>query len=150
MNPSPVPEASPPLFAQPWAVRLGFALLVGFTLIVGLTFSDHSRRTQLETSSETTAVGDVVYFAGPDDPTKLPVLAARLNGKPLFVLNSDRIGVRDTHLTRVGKDPASGLSIYQHSPRATLEERARLTKGTYLLKTGTNEYARAQELSPGK
>ena len=95
MNAAPTPNP-PPLFAQPWALRLGFALLAGLTIVVGLAFSDSARRGQLEIISETTAVGDTAYFK--PSAAKLPSIGATLRGQPLYVVSAETIEVRDTHL----------------------------------------------------
>lgn len=148
MNSAPAPEI-PPLFAQPWALRFAFALLAGLTLVVGLAFSDRTRHGQLETTTETTAVGDTAYFKIAD-ASKLPVVGAKLGEQPLYVASAETINVRDTHTLRVARGKAGEVSIYQLSSAATPEERDRVEKGRkgYLLKTEPNEYVKAQIAVP--
>lgn len=143
-------ESPQPLFAPKWAFRFGAALLVAITLVVVLAGLDRLQRTRLETTSETTAVGDVNYFKLPADAKALPADAASLNGRSLMVVSPDAIDVRDTRLRRVAVDAASGLTVYELSTAATAEERKRVgdSGGIYLLKIAPNEYVRAQIAAP--
>ena len=141
MNDSP--PAGAPIFSQAWAVRLGVAVLVGFAIILGLTFGDTANRAVLETPSETTAVGDTAYFAVPA-LAKLPLVAATLEGRPLYVRSGDTIEVRDTHTTRVLTDAGTGRTVYRLSASASDGERTGSDEGGYLLKVEPNKYLRAQ------
>lgn len=146
-TPSLMPESSPEnppptVYAHPWAVRLGFALMAAFTLILGLAYFDNARRKELETVSETTAVGDAHLFEAPTDPARLPAVGAVLNGEPLYVANVTAVEVRDTHTRRAGSDATRGLAIYGLSSAATDAERARVgtKRGAFLLKVGVNRF----------
>jgi hypothetical protein len=141
-------NSPPPLLAQRWAFRFGFALLAGMTIVVGLAFSDHARRGRLESTSETTAVSDAKYFKMPASAQALPVKAATLNGRPLTVAALEKIEVRDTHLRRVAVDAAGWLSIYELSAAATNEERERAGGRAYLLKLAPGEYVKAHAVGP--
>ena len=139
------PEVPPPaVYAQSWLVRFGFALVAAFTLILGLAFLDHSHRQQLETVSETTAVGDTHYFQLPSAAAP-PAIGAMLGGQPLYVAETQPFEVRDTHTRRVGGDAERGLAIYELSPAATDAERGRIgrSRRAYLLKTDVNQYVTA-------
>src|SRR5687767_10789604 len=97
MNEAPTESnPTPAVYAQPWAVRIGFAVLVMFTLILGLAFFDQAHRRELETISETTAVGDTRYLPAEQ------VAALRL--KPFEI--------RDSHVTKAGADAERGLTVY--------------------------------------
>ena len=136
------PESVPPaVYAQPWGVRFGFLLVIGLTLIVGLSFFDNARRPQLETVSETTAVGDTHFFALPE-ADKLPVVAATLEGKPLYVSTRKPIDLKDTHMKRVGTDAQNGLTVYTLADTAIDAERDKVGKkpDVLLLKTSANQY----------
>ncbi len=144
------PETSPStVYGQAWAIRLGFALVAALTLILGLAFFDNTRRKELETVSETTAVGDLHFFQPPADLARLPAVGATLNGQQLYVTEMKRIEVRDTHTRRAGHDAERGLAIYELSPAATDAERGRVGphRRAYLLKTGVNQYVAAQPAS---
>jgi hypothetical protein len=143
-------KLSPPIFAPKWAIFFGAALLAALTGVVILASLDKGQRARLETTSETTAVGDVRYFQPPADLKTLPVVGAVLNGQPLLVASVETIGVRDTHLRRVGFDPARGLSIYELSAAANDEDRQRLAAagGGYLLKLAPNDYVSARAAGP--
>ena len=140
--PNSIPEASPSIQAQPWAVRLGSALLAAFVVILGFAFYDNAHRQQLETISEATAVGDTHFFQPPADPSRVPAVGATLNGQPLYVTELQSIEVRDTHTRRAGRDSERGLAIYELSDAATDVERKRMTGSgrKFLLKTELNRY----------
>ncbi len=128
---------------------LGGALLAGLAVVTALAAFDRTQRARLETTSETTAVGDVRYFRPPADPKLLPVTGATFNGQPLVVASIEEIGVRDTHLRRVAVDPASGLTIYALSEAASAGEYEQMGKGGgYLLKLAPNEYVIARPSVP--
>ena len=137
----PLPP-SPSVYAQPWAVRLGSALLAAFVIILGFAFFDNAHRQQLETVSETTAVGDTHFFQPPADPSRVPAVGATLDGQQLYVTELQSIEVRDTHTRRVGRDAERGLAIYELSDAATDVERKRMTGSgrTFLLKTELSRY----------
>ena len=142
----PSPEIPPPaVYAQAWLVRFGFALVAAFTVILGLAFFDQSHRQELETVSETTAVGDTHFFPAPADLSRLPTVGAMLDGQPLYVAEMKPFEVRDTHTRRVGRDAERGMAIYELSPAATDVERERVGRNrrAYLLKVAVNQYVAA-------
>lgn len=146
MSESAPEDSTSTIYAQPWAVRLGFALIAALTLILGLAFFDNSRRKELETSSETTALGDTHFFQSPADASRLPAVGAILAGQPLYVADLKPIEVRDTRTHRVGTDAERGLSIYELSPTASDAERARISgwQRYFLLKTAPGQYVIAR------
>jgi hypothetical protein len=133
MNDAP-PDS--PVYAQPWAIRLGFALLVALTLILGLAFFDQAHRRELEKVSETTAVGDTRY----------------LPAEQIAALQLKTFEVRDSHVARAGQDPERGLTIYVLSKAATAAERKHFGEQPpgVLLKTGVNQYVVAPPAAGGK
>ena len=145
MEPAPAAEEVPPILWPVWATRLGLALLIGLALIAGLTWFDDSRRTKLETMSETTSVGDTVYFQIPEESHELPLTVAVLHGQPLVVARLDRLPLRDTHVVRVAHLAATGRAIYQLSVKAFPDERKLLEDEpkSYLLKVAPESYVRA-------
>lgn len=146
MSESAPEDSTSTIYAQPWAVRLGFALLAALTVILGLAFFDNSHRKELETTSETTALGDTRFFQSPADASRLPAVGATLEGQPLYVADMKSIEVRDTRTHRVGSDPERGLAIYELSATASDAERARLggNSRTFLLKTAPGQYVIAR------
>lgn len=121
----PDPTSTSAIYAQPWAVRIGFTVLVALTLILGLAFFDQAHRRELETVSETTAVGDTRYL--PEEQV------AALQLKPFEV--------RDSHVTRAGQDEGRSLTIYVLSKAATAAEHKHVGRESApLLKTGVNQY----------
>jgi hypothetical protein len=140
-------KSSQPIFSPQWAVRFGAALVVALTLVVGLASFDGTRRKQLESTSETTAVGDVNYFK---PPAKLPAVVASFKATDVVVSSAEEIGVRDTHVRRVAVDVASGPAIYELSAAASDEERARVAASgaAFLLKLAPNEFVGAKTAVP--
>lgn len=121
--PEPTPTSA--IYAQPWAVRIGFTVLVAFTLILGLAFFDQAHRRELETVSETTAVGDTRY----------------LSEEKVAALQLKPFEVRDSHVTKTGEDTARGVAIYTLSKAATAAEHKHVGReSASLLKTGVNQY----------
>jgi len=145
----PSPEIPPSsVYAQPWAIRFGFAVLVGFTLLVGLAFMDSGKRAELESTAETTAVGDMAFLALPD-PAKAAAPVATFDGAPLSLVDAKPVEIRDTHTRRVGRDAERGVSIYELAETATAAEKARLGSGrTLLLKTAVNQFVTARPAAP--
>ena len=94
------------IFSPQWAVRFGAALVVALTLVVGFASFDGMRRKQLESTSETTGVGDVKYFKPPADAKALPVAAASWNGQRLLVSAVAEIDVRGTRIDRATSEGA--------------------------------------------
>ena len=148
MNETPNP--SPAVSAQPWAVKLGLAWLVAFTLMLGFVFFDHAHRKDLETVSETTAVGDAHFFQAPADATRMPAVGANLNGQPLYVADLTPVEARDTHTHRVGTDADRGLGIYELSAAATNAERERVgtKRRAFLLKVAEDQWVIARPAGP--
>jgi hypothetical protein len=138
------------IYAQPWAVRIGAVLLCAFAAIVALAFFDNAQRAMLETVAETTAVGDTAYFHLPE-AAKLPMVVAKLEGRPLSLADVNPIDLRETHTRRVGEDASAGVKIYALSAAATASERQRAGGGTSvsLLKAGVNQFFVVQP-SPAK
>jgi hypothetical protein len=132
---------SPPVYAQSWLVRFGFALVAALTLIVGLAFFDNSRRRELETVAETTAVGDTQFFQIPTE-----AIEVSFEGRPIAVKRFEPFELRDTHTRRAGRAADAGVMVYELAPTATDEERERVGRGrrVYLLKTGINRYLAAE------
>jgi len=139
-------STSPAVYANPWALRLGFALIVGFTLILGMVSFDNAHRSSMETFSETTSVGDANYFPLPD-AAHLPVVGVTLNGKPLYVKSVEKVEVRDTHTQLAGKDDSQKLSIYTLAGSATEVEIKRVPAGVFLLKIEPGVYLAAHSVN---
>ena len=131
-------------------MRLGLALLIGLTVVLAMTFRDTARRSQIETTSENTAVGDAEFFVLPAASVKLPLVAAELNGRPLYLGNPSLIELRDSHLVRIGRDAQRALSIYQLGEYGMEKERERVGKSanTYLLRVKPGEYVKVQAAAP--
>jgi hypothetical protein len=120
------------------AFRLGAALLAGLALMLALAARDHHRRAELETVEEATAVGDKALVTLP--------ASVRWQGRPLRIEEGKRESLRDTRMRRVGRDEASGVSIYQYQPPPG---KAPPPLALYL-KAGPNEYLRAHVESSGR
>ena len=130
---------------------MGIGVLIGFAFILALTLRDNARRTSLETTSETTAVGDRAFFPV-SNLLQLPTELGRIAGKPLYVMSRDTIEVRDTHTVKVPAEMTTGHQVYQLSATATDGERrdAGGSKPGFLLKTAPNRFLRAQTDPPGR
>lgn len=130
------------------ALWISGALVAGLAVIAGTTAIDRARVHKLEQFTELTGVGDTAYFVVPTTPLKPPVAAATLNGQLLFPVSYEMLDPRDTNMLRVGRDDATGLTVYR--PRKPLKgEGERPREIFYYLKTAPNRYLKVRPGTPG-
>jgi hypothetical protein len=146
MNDSPSTGTTAEFAGKAWALRLCAALVLGLAVIVVLTMVDRERRATLEEASDESAAADRVYFHPPKDEAKPRAAAARLNGRPLFPISYKTYRLDDADARRVGRDDATGLTIYEAGPGAPKsdDDRAGRSEPFYLLKTGPQEYVKVR------
>ncbi|HEX5176554.1 MAG TPA: hypothetical protein VFV83_05975 [Chthoniobacteraceae bacterium] len=120
------------------AWRLGALFLAAFAVIIVFSFRDRARVGELEQFEEISAVGDTTYYR----PTNDANAVAAFEGRPLFRIDNDKKEIRDTAMRRVGRDPATGLSIYvlRKSNAAGKQTDA----ATFFIKIGRNDYVRVR------
>jgi hypothetical protein len=126
------------------AVPLGGSLLVALVLVLAMVWRDNTRRAELEVIVESTAVGDTRYLAMPDGvfPEPPPQVAV-LNGVPLFPVGDKRYDKSDLEMTRLARDEATALTIYQ-APAKTKEGAGKETAAVYFLKIAPGEYIKVR------
>ncbi|MEO7319674.1 MAG: hypothetical protein ABIZ56_11850, partial [Chthoniobacteraceae bacterium] len=93
---------------------LGGCLLFGLLVQTLLARNDRGRVEKLEAFSETTAVGDRVYYPVPSPLPNPPIMVARVKGGALVPVSYDKFEYRDTKMQPSARDPASKLTIYEH------------------------------------
>jgi hypothetical protein len=143
MNELSSTESAPAFPGGRQVVILGIGLLAGLLMALGLILWDNSRRTELETIVESTAVGDTRYFVVPDPAPPEPYPpAVHLQGKPLVPSGYKRHEKREAELQPVGKDEATGLAIYQAPVKAKDKDKGE--PPTYFLKTGRGEFIKVK------
>jgi hypothetical protein len=130
--------------AGTYARRLGGAFLIALAIIVLFAFRDRARVENLETFEEVTAVGDTTYY----QPTNDVNAVAMLDGHPLFRVDNDKKEIKDTAMRRVGRDAATGLTIY--IPRKNGTRATKTTGEIYFVKIGRNDYIRVRPELPVK
>ena len=135
--------SEPPSTAEPAPILgartlawLGGILLFGMLLLAILGRVDRARLASLEHFSETTAVGDRVYYTLPSPLPKTPAVAARVHGEALAPVDYAKFECRDTKMQPVARDPDTKLTIY--TSRASLPEGG--GEMLYFVKTAANEY----------
>ena len=132
---TPTPE-SKPIIGGKTLFLLG-AILLAALLVQGiLARMDRSRVPALESFSETSAVGDRVYYPPPSPLPDPPAVVARVRGKALVPVSYEKFQGRDTKMQAVARDPATKLTIYESRepmPAAGGETH-------YFIKTASNEY----------
>ena len=128
-EPAPMPGAR----AAAWLC--GF-FLFGMLLLAILARFDRARVTSLEKFSETTAVGDRVYFALPSPLPKTPAPVVRLAGESLVPTHYTKFQCRDTKMKPVARDPDTKLTIYESREPLPDADGMKL----YFIKTAANEY----------
>jgi len=129
------------------AVPLGGSLLVALVLVLAMVWRDNGRRAELEVIVESTAVGDTRYLVVPEGafPEPPPQVAA-LHGVPLFPVGDKRYDKSDLEMTRLARDEATGLTIYQ-APVKIKEGAEKETGVVYFLKIAPGEYIKVR---PGR
>jgi hypothetical protein len=139
-----------PLRSARGAVALGAALLLGLAVLAVFARVDRERVATLEQFSETTAVGDTVYYPLPDPPPNPPIPVARLNGEELVPVSYSKLEWRDSKMVRLAYDAGSHLTIY--ATREPLPESAGEPRGSkvYFVKTAANEYLRLRPAASAK
>jgi hypothetical protein len=124
------------------AVRLGLLLLAGLAVMLGLAAFDKQRRAKIESMAEVTAVGDKVFVKLP-----APAVVATTDGRTFEIVSVERQDPRDTRMRQIGKDAATGLTIYQYL--GALAKDGTVTApppdSTFYLKAGVNEYVPLRE-----
>ena len=110
---SPASE-TPTLFAPRAALRLGAALLVGFAAVLAFTLRDAGRVGELEHFEQVTAVGDTNYYVVPAPPPATAIV--HWQDRAWAAVDFVKQDLHDTQMLRVGRDEASGLTLYR--PRA--------------------------------
>jgi len=121
---------------DPWprpAALLGAALLAGLLALTIFAALDRSRVGELERFSETTAVGDKVFYRVPQPPPQPPAPVATLQGRSLVPISYEKFEWRDTRMRAVARDPATRLTIYQtREPREDAAFFVKLRNHEYL------------------
>ena len=126
------------------AVQLGGSFLGVLLLVLVMVWRDNARRAELEVVVESTAVGDAHYLVVPEGafPEPPPQVAA-LNGVPLFPIGDKRHDKNDLEMTKVARDEATGLTIYQAPPK-TKGGAEKEAAATYFLKFAPGEYIKVR------
>ena len=123
---------------------LGGCLLLGLLLQAVLARVDRVRSETLETFSETTAVGDHIFYPVPSPPPDPPSVVARVRGEALVPVSYAKFDVRDTKMQASARDPVTKLTIY--TCRASLPDAG--GEMLYFVKTAPNEYLRLHAQKP--
>jgi hypothetical protein len=112
MNSTHSPQQSQEFYMPATACRLGLALLAGLAGIAIFGWVSRGRVGALELLEQRTAVGDSSYYAA-SPAAEGPVL--QWGGISYGLVPEGRVKVKDTRMTRVSRDNASGLSLYAYS-----------------------------------
>ena len=136
MSESKSPAESEPMLGAHAAAWLGGVLLFGMLLLAFLARIDRSRVVALEHFSETTAVGDHVYYPLPSPLPKAPAVVARVQGEALVPVDYAKFECRDTKMKPVARDPETKLTIYEGREPLNDADGGKL----YFVKTAANEY----------
>ena len=143
----PTSPAKPaPVLGTSAAAWLGGVLLFGMLLLAILARLDRARVVSLEKFSETTAVGDRVYYALPSPLPKTPATVARVRGEALAPVDYAKFECRDTRMQPVARDPETKLTIYEGREPLTDADGGKL----YFVKTAANEYLKLRAQTAAK
>ena len=123
------------------------AVLAGvfLTSLAGLclfAWHDRNQLAALESFSETSAVGDAVYYRLPTPLPEPPIPVAMLRGRALVPVSYTKLEWRDTKMRAVARDPVTRLTIY--ATREPLPPSAGEPRDSelFFVKTAANEYLR--------
>ena len=94
------------------ACRLGVALLAGLAGVAVFGWVARGQLGALECFEQRTAVGDHAYYAL-HPAVDGPVL--HWGGLSYGLVSGESVKLRDTRMTRVSRDEASGLALYTYS-----------------------------------
>ena len=133
---------SAPVFGGPAAAWLCGVLLFGMLLVAIMASIDRARLATLENFSETTAVGDHVYYALPSPLPQAPGVVARLQGQALMPVDYAKFQCRDSKMQPVARDPDTKLMIYEGREPLTDTDGGKL----YFVKTAANEYLKLRAM----
>ena len=123
---------------------LGGCLIFGLLVQTLLARIDRSRVEKLEAFSETTAVGDRVYYPLPSPLPNPPAIVARVKGETLVPVSYEKFECRDTKMQPLARDSAAKLTIYEsREPVADAGG-----EKFYYVKTAANEYLRLRAAKP--
>jgi hypothetical protein len=127
MNSTSSPEKSPEFFMPTAAFRLGLALCAGLAGVAVFGWVARAQVGALEHFEQRTAVGDSAYCAPSTDADGAVMKWA---GIDYLRQPEPALKLRDTRMTRVSRDAASGLSLYKYSGTQPLPypESARFVK----------------------
>ena len=115
-----------------WVWGIGMGLVVAFGVVAGWGYGDGQRWGELEVVVEQTAVGDVVLVPEKRDAFGGLVISVGWEGKRLIPVGGKVLKIKDVEVRRVGKDEASGVSIYREKGVGGEEYLLRVSGGRFL------------------
>ncbi len=128
---------------RPYAVRLMLGLLAAFAVVVVHSHLTHARRVQLESYSETTAVGDKALY--PRDENAPPL---RFQGRLLVPTILRPYDPRESRMHPAGKDESGQFHIYLYTGSEPIDphpgDAERPGEPVYFIKIGVNEFLKVQ------
>ena len=136
MNDSTSTDLPQPILGARIAEWIGAALLSGLLLLAILARVDRARIATLEKFSETTAVGDRVFYTLPSPLPETPAVVARIHDGALVPVDYAKFDCRDTKMQPVARDPATKLTIYETRKPLPDADDGKL----YYVKTAPSEY----------
>lgn len=134
MSESTNPE--PAFFSARTAYAIGGALVLGLGGVTAYAVLDRPRAGGVESFSETTAVGDKVYFRPPVQPLAVPDPVLTWQGRKWAPANYEKLKIDDTRMFRAGRDPETRFSVYR--------EKGKGPESPKYLKMDTGEYLRLE------
>ena len=137
-------DAPQPLLGARVARWLSVALLAGLLVQAILAGVDRARVGTLEKFSETTAVGDRVYFTMPSPLPKTPAAVARIHDAALVPVDYANFECRDSRMRAVARDPVTELTIYES--REPLADAG--GEKFYFVKTEPNRFLKLRSAKP--
>lgn len=106
-------DAPAPLFAPRSASRFALVVVALVGGIVAWSALERPKTASVEKFEQLTAAGDRRYYAPPDPPLAIPEPVFTWQGRAWAPATDDKLKIDDPDMRRVGRDEATGLSIYR-------------------------------------
>jgi len=137
------------IFGGQWAGRLCVVMLVGLGIVTSVAYYNEHQVPNLESTEESTAVGDKAFFPMPpeENPSKLPAGTVTFNGKPLNAVGVKTYDERDSKMVRIAMDDTKRYAIYSSTePVKKVKGEPADTGGkVYFLKVGPGKFVKMKE-----
>jgi hypothetical protein len=135
---------------RPQLVAFASATVAGMLVLLAFGTWDRTRRSDLESIAQVTAVGDTTYFPMPNS-ANATAPQTTYRGDSLYAVSTKKIGIKDSLMERVGQIDSGEYWLYAPRQEVKAQHAGVLKKGEGLfLKVDEHEFLRLQPNKPAK